>query len=57
MEKLIENWQARLDEYKILVEEYEAKDSMNYEDTETYGAYLGKIEILEEVIEKIMKFY
>lgn len=53
MKELIKDLENKLKEYQILIEQYEKHETLNYEDTEYYGAYLGKAEMLEYVIEKL----
>jgi hypothetical protein len=55
MNELIKKYKELLDGYRNLVSEYEAKgiENLDFEDTENYGAYLGKIEILEEIIKDL----
>jgi hypothetical protein len=54
---LINENKRQLDEYRILVSVYEEKgiENLDYEETEYYGAYLGKVELLETIIEKLEK--
>lgn len=54
---LIKELSENKEEYDALVEDYEKKgtDNLNYEETEYYGAYLGKIEILENILIKLKK--
>lgn len=60
MNELIEKYKKQLADYRELVKEYEDRglDNLDFEDTEYYGAYLGKVEILEEIIKDltILKF-
>ncbi len=53
MKELIKDLENKLKEYQNLVEEYEKRNTLNYEDSEYYGVYLGKVEMLEYVIEKL----
>jgi hypothetical protein len=54
---LINENKRQLDEYRVLVSVYEEKgiENLDYEETEYYGAYLGKVELLETIIEKLGK--
>jgi hypothetical protein len=54
---LINENKRQLDEYRILVSVYEEKgiENLDYEETEYYGTYLGKVELLETIIEKLEK--
>jgi flagellar capping protein FliD len=58
IKELIKKYNTLLSGYQELISEYEAKglENLNFEDTEYYGAYLGKVEILEVVIEDLKKF-
>ena len=58
MKELVKKYKTLISGYKKLISEYEAKglENLNFEDTEYYGAYLGKVEILEVVIEDLKKF-
>jgi hypothetical protein len=51
MENLIKELKERLDEYSNIIDN--TPDVMNYEDTESYGFFLGKKELLEELIPKL----
>jgi len=55
MNELIKKYKKQLDEYRKLVKRYEDRglDNLDFEDTEYYGAYLGKVEILEEIIKDL----
>ena len=55
MKQLIKELKEQLKEYQQLVNEYEERgiDNLDYEDTEYYGVYVGKVEILNEVITKL----
>ncbi len=54
---LIKENKKQLKEYRALVQQYEDKGHENwgYEDIEYYGAYLGKVELLETIIDKLEK--
>jgi len=52
MKELIADLKGRLVEYTKLVSSTDF-DNLNYEDTESYGVYLGKKELLEELIPKL----
>ncbi len=58
IKELIKKYNTLLSGYQELISEYEAKglENLNFEDTEYYGAYLGKVEILEVEIEYLKKF-
>lgn len=53
MKKLIKELEGKLKEYTKLVEQAERRSQLNFEDTESYGVYLGKKELLEDVISKL----
>jgi hypothetical protein len=55
MNELLQQWRKDLDGYRQKIEEYQAKgiENLDYEDTEFYGAYLGKEELLTEIISKL----
>jgi hypothetical protein len=57
MDKLIKKLESQLAEYTKLVNEAEAKglENLDLGDTETYGVYLGKKELLEELIPTLQK--
>ncbi len=57
IKELIKKYNTLLSGYQELISEYEAKglENLNFEDTEYYGAYLGKVEMLEVVIEDLQK--
>ena len=59
MRELINDLKERLNTYTQLVEESESKglESLNYEETESYGVYLGKKELLEELVPKLESIY
>ena len=54
---LIKENKKQLKEYRNMVKEYEKRglENLFYEDIEYYGAYLGKVELLETIIEKLGK--
>jgi hypothetical protein len=54
---LINENKQQLNEYRKLVSGYEKRglENLDYEETEYYGAYLGKVELLETIIEKLEK--
>jgi hypothetical protein len=58
MRELINDLKEQLSEYTKLVEEAEAKGfyGASFEETETYGVFLGKKELLEDLIPKLEKF-
>lgn len=53
--ELVAKYKKELADYRKLVKDYEEKglDNLDFEDTEYYGAYLGKTEVLEEVIKDL----
>lgn len=51
MENLIKELKKRLEEYSNIVDTTE--DVINYEDAESYGFFLGKKDLLEELIPKL----
>ena len=53
--ELVSKYKKELADYRKLVKDYEEKglDNLDFEDTEYYGAYLGKTEVLEEVIKDL----
>jgi hypothetical protein len=55
MNELIKKYKKQLADYRKLVKQYEDKglDNLDFEDTEYYGAYLGKTEVLEEIIKDL----
>ena len=57
MKEIIKDLKGRLVEYNNLVQQSESigLDNLNYEETESYGVYVGKVEILEELIPKLEK--
>ena len=59
MKELIRDLKEKLNTYTQLVQENESKglETLNFEETETYGVYLGKKEILEDLIPKLESLY
>lgn len=53
MKKLIKELEGKLKEYTKLVERAERRSQLNFEETEDYGVYLGKKELLEDIIFKL----
>jgi hypothetical protein len=54
MKELIKDLENKLKEYQNLVKGMEESViSFDYEDSETYGVFVGKAEMLEYVIEKL----
>lgn len=55
MKKIIKSFKKQLAEYQGLVKEFEDKgiENLDYTDTEEYGVYKGKAEILESLIPKL----
>lgn len=54
---LIKQYKKDIKGYKTLIKEYEERglENLDSEEIEYYGAYLGKIEILEIVISDLSK--
>lgn len=57
MTKLVKKYKTLISGYQKLISEYEAKglENLDSEEIEYYGAYLGKVEMLEVVIEDLQK--
>ncbi len=57
IKELIKKYNTLLSGYQELISEYEAKglENLDSEEIEYYGAYLGKVEMLEVVIEDLQK--
>ena len=57
IENLIKRLKNELAEYRKLVANYEKRgiENLDYEETEYYGAYVGKVEILESLIPELEK--
>jgi|688.fasta_scaffold1871070_1 hypothetical protein len=55
----IDDLKIKLAEYTELCNTYERQgtENLDYEETETYGVYLGKKELLEEIMPKLEKIY
>jgi hypothetical protein len=55
IDKLIKKYKKELEGYRKLRNTNVAKGTVNFgfQETENYGAYLGKIEILEEVLKDL----
>ena len=55
MKELIKKMKKNLKEYQKMAQAFEKKglENLSYEETEFYGAYLGKAEILEQLIPEI----
>jgi hypothetical protein len=55
--KIIKRLTADLTEYRELVDNYEKRgtENLDYDETEYYGAYLGKVELLESIIPELKK--
>jgi hypothetical protein len=53
MENLIKELKEQLEGYSKIIDD--TPNVMNYEDTESYGFFLGKKELLEELIPKLEK--
>jgi hypothetical protein len=58
MKELINDLKEQLNTYTQLVQEYESNglETLNFGETENYGTYLGKKELLEDLIPKLEKF-
>ena len=60
IDKLIKKYKKELEDYRKFVQDYEDKglDNLDSEQIEYYGAYLGKTEVLEDIIKDltILKF-
>lgn len=52
MKELIKKYKALISKYQKLISKYEKRglENLDSEEIEYYGAYLGKVEILQEVI-------
>jgi hypothetical protein len=59
MKHYINDLKVKLVEYTELCNTYEENgiENLDFEKTETYGFYLGKKELLEEIIPNLEKFY
>jgi hypothetical protein len=59
MKHYINDLKIKLAEYTELCNTYEKNgiENLDYEETETYGVYLGKKELLEEIIPNLEKIY
>jgi hypothetical protein len=57
VERIIMELKSDMKEYKKLIEDTEATgtENLSYEETEDYGVYKGKFEILEMVIKRLKK--
>jgi hypothetical protein len=57
MNELIKHLTKLRKDYQKLVTDYEKRgtDNLDYEETECYGAYLGKVELCDYLIEKYSK--
>jgi hypothetical protein len=55
MNELIEKYKQMLKDYRKSVADFEKKglENLDSEETEYYGAYLGKAELLEEIIKDL----
>ena len=55
MQELINDLQERLDGYNGIIAQNEARgiENLNLEETEDYGCFKGKAELLEELIPKL----
>lgn len=55
IDELIKKYNYLISGYKELISEYEAKglENLDSEEIEYYGAYLGKLEAIEMVIEDL----
>ena len=59
MKHYINELKVKLVEYTELCNTYEKNgiENLDFEETETYGVYLGKKELLEEIIPNLEKIY
>lgn len=59
MNHYINDLKVKLAEYTKLCNTYEKNgiENLDYEETETYGVYLGKKELLEEIIPNLERIY
>ena len=59
MKHYINDLKVKLVEYTELCNTYEKNgiENLGYGETETYGVYLGKKELLEEIIPNLEKIY
>ena len=57
MKQLIASLKKQLKGYQKLVSMYEKRglENLDYEETEFYGAYLGKVELLQDLIPRLEK--
>ena len=55
MKELVKKYKTLISGYQKLISEYEERglENLDSEETEYYGAYLGKVEMLEVVIEDL----
>ena len=55
IDKLIKKYKKELEDYRKFVQDYEDKglDNHDSEQIEYYGAYLGKTEVLEDIIKDL----
>lgn len=59
MNHYINDLKVKLAEYTEICNTYEKNgiENLDYEETETYGVYLGKQELLEEIIPNLERIY
>ena len=57
MKELIKELEEMKKQYESLVQSYEKRglENLDYENTEYYGAYLGKVELCEYILSKYNK--
>ena len=53
LEALQARLQEQLSDYTEVLEQMDAADGTNYEETEDYGVFLGKKEMIEHVLEQL----
>jgi hypothetical protein len=58
MKKLIAKYKKQHKEYQSLIDNFEKRgvENLNLEDTEDYGVYVGKKEILEQIIKDLTEY-
>ena len=57
MKELIKELEEMKKQYESLIQPYEKRglENLDYENTEYYGAYLGKVELCEYILSKYNK--
>ena len=55
MEELLIKYREKLVEYQHLVDNFENRgvENLNYEETEDYGVYKGKVEAYQDIIQDL----